>query len=67
MAEVIARLSRTGLRRGLADGSRGWLYVGLAATTIRVLHRVLSEPETVERFKLRPGEAVEIRTVRPKR
>jgi hypothetical protein len=67
MAEVIARLSRTGLRRGLSDGSRGWLYVGLAATTIRVLHRVLSEPEIVERFELRPGEAVEIRTVRPER
>lgn len=67
MADVISRLSRAGLRRGLAEGSRGWLYVGLAATTIRVLRRVLSEPETVERFELRPGEAVEIRTLRPKR
>ena len=67
VTEVITRLSRTGLRRGLAGGSRGWLYVGLAATTIRVLRRVLTEPETVERFELRPGEAVEIRTVRPKR
>jgi hypothetical protein len=65
MVEVIARLSRTGLRRGLLEGSRGWLYVGLAATTVRVLRRVLAEPEVVERFELRPGEAVEIRTVRP--
>jgi hypothetical protein len=64
MIALITRLSRTGLRRGLREGSRGWLYVGLAATTVRVLHRVLAEPEVVERFELKPGEAVEIRTVR---
>jgi hypothetical protein len=64
LANVVVRLSRTGLRRGLLEGSRGWLYVGLAATTVRVLRRVLAEPEVVERFELQPGEAVEIRTVR---
>lgn len=67
MIEVVTRLSRAGLRRGLLDGSRGWLYVGLAATTIRVLRRVLAEPEAVERIELKPGEAIEIRTVRPGR
>jgi hypothetical protein len=67
MADMITRLSRAGLRRGLLDGSRGWLYVGVAATTLRVLRRVLAEPEVVERFELKPGEAVEIRTVRPGR
>ncbi|HEY8215754.1 MAG TPA: hypothetical protein VIH82_01380 [Acidimicrobiia bacterium] len=64
VADVVARLSTTGLRRGFLEGSRGWLYVGLAATTVRVLRRVLAEPEVVERFDLRPGEAIEIRTVR---
>jgi hypothetical protein len=64
VADVVARLSRTGLRRGLFEGSRGWLYVGLAATSVRVLRRVLTEREVVERFELAPGEAVEIRTVR---
>jgi hypothetical protein len=64
IGDVVARLSRTGLRRGFLEGSRGWLYVGLAATTVRVLRRVLTEPEFVERFELKPGEAVEIRTVR---
>ena len=64
LANVVVRLSRTGLRRGLLEGSRGWLYVGLAASTVRVLRRVLAEPEVVERFELAPGEAVEIRTVR---
>jgi hypothetical protein len=64
VADVVTRLSRAGLRRGLFEGSRGWLYIGLAATGVRVLRRVLSEREVVERFELAPGEAVEIRTVR---
>jgi len=67
MADVFARLSRTGLKRGLMDGSRGWLYVGVAATTFRVLRRLLTEREVVERIELKPGEGVEIRTVAPKR
>lgn len=67
MADVIARLSRTGLKRGLVEGSRGWLYVGVAATTFRVLRRLLTEPEVVERIELKPGEGVEIRTVARKR
>lgn len=65
--DAITRLSKVGLRRGLLEGRRGWLYVGVAATTVRVLRRVLAEPEVVERFELEPGEAVEIRTVRPGR
>jgi len=66
-AELVARLSRTGLRRGLMEGSRGWLYVGVAATVLRVARRALAEPEAVERFELKPGESIEIRTVRPGR
>lgn len=66
MADLFTRLQRTGLRRGLRDGSRAWLYVGLAATAVRVARRVLSEPESVERIELRPGEAIEIREVRRK-
>ncbi len=65
MYQLIVRLSRTGLRRGTRDGSQAWLWVGLAATAVRVLRRLLAEPGAVERFELRPGEAVEIRTVRP--
>jgi hypothetical protein len=61
---LIVRLSKTGLRRGFLEGSRGWLYVGLAASAARVAHRVLVEPPTVDRLELKPGEVVEIRTVR---
>jgi len=66
-ASVVTRLAKTGLRRGVLEGSRGWLYVGVAATALRVMRRVLSEQETVEIFELKPGETVEIRTVAPKR
>jgi len=61
---LIVRLSRTGLRRGTRGGSQAWLWVGIAATAVRVLRKVLAEPGAVERFELRSGEAVEIRTVR---
>jgi hypothetical protein len=52
------------LKRGFLEGSRGWLYVGLAASAVRIARRVLAEPVTVERFELDPGETVEIRTVK---
>jgi hypothetical protein len=65
--QLIVRLSRTGLRRGTRDGSQAWLWIGIAATAVRVLRRLLAEPTAVERFELRPGEAVEIRTVRASR
>lgn len=64
---MVTRLAKTGLRRGVLEGSRGWLYVGVAATALRIMRRVLTEPETVEIFELAPGETVEIRTVEPKR
>jgi hypothetical protein len=65
-ATLVARLAKTGLRRGVFEGSRGWLYVGVAATAFRIARRVLAEPEAVEVFELKPGESVEIRTVSPK-
>ena len=35
VAGLIVRLSKTGLKRGFLEGSRGWLYVGLAASAVR--------------------------------
>ncbi len=64
MAGILVRLSKTGLKRGFLDGSRGWLYVGLAASAVRIARRVLAEPVVVERFELDPGETVEIRTIK---
>jgi hypothetical protein len=65
VAGILVRLSKTGLKRGFLEGSRGWLYVGLAASAVRIARRVLAEPVVVERFELDPGETVEIRTIKP--
>lgn len=65
---VVARLASTGLRRGLLEGSRGWLYVGVTAVALRVVKWVLVQPpETVYVGEIKPGEAIEIRTVRQSR
>lgn len=56
---MLRALARKGLRRGLVDGRRGWLYVGLAAGGIRLLRR-LAHPEerVVHRQELHPGDAL---------
>jgi hypothetical protein len=60
------RLLRAGFRRGVLEGSRGWLYVGVTVMAIRVVRRVLGEPpETVYEHELKPGEGIQIRTIRP--
>ena len=65
MASLTGRLIRTGLRRGVFEGSRGWLYVGATALALRVLRWLLVEPpETVYETEIKPGQAIEIRTVR---
>jgi len=62
---VVQRLARAGLRRGLTEGSRAWLSVGVAATLLRVAKWIVTEPpETVYAAELKPGESIEIRTVR---
>ena len=64
MRSVVGRLVRTGLRRGLVEGSRGWLYVGITAAALGIARRLLTEPpETVFEAEIKPGQAIEIRTV----
>jgi hypothetical protein len=61
MTSLLNRLFRLGMQRGLVGGSRPWLYVGLTAGAVRVARRMLTEPETVYRTELKPGEHVEIK------
>ncbi|MEX0664847.1 MAG: hypothetical protein WD598_08780 [Acidimicrobiia bacterium] len=64
MAAIVAKLMRTGLRRGLRDGSRGWLYVGMTAAALQIARRIFTEqPETVFTTELKPGQGIEVRTV----
>jgi hypothetical protein len=53
------------MQRGLVGGSRPWLYVGLTAGAVRIARRVLTEPETVYRTELKPGEHIEVRVLPP--
>lgn len=59
-AQVVARVGRMALRRGVRHGSRPWLYVAAGATALQVLQRVTSPKPEVLTMKLRPGEGLEI-------
>ena len=63
---MIRRLMRTGLRRGLVEGRRGWLGVGLVATALRMLQRARHpDPKVLFCDELKPGEALVIRYGEP--
>jgi hypothetical protein len=58
----VSQLARTGLRKGVLGGSRRWLYIGVAATTVRIARRFLSDkPETIFATELQPGDIIEVR------
>jgi hypothetical protein len=62
---VVSRLARTGFRKGLLEGSRPWLYTGVAALAVRVLARFREKDQTVYSGDLEPGQGLEIRIVPP--
>lgn len=66
MIDILIRLARIGLRRGIRYGSRRWLITGIAAGLLALAQRVLTEPpKTVYSTELEPGERLEIRTIPP--
>ncbi|HSO95722.1 MAG TPA: hypothetical protein VLV81_06745 [Acidimicrobiia bacterium] len=65
MGRLIGRLARTGLRRGILEGSSTWLVVGVTATALRAAHHLLREKEITASLELKTGDAVEIRAVPP--
>lgn len=63
---MLGRLARRGLRKGILEGSRPWMAVGVAAGVVAVVRRLTSEPpQTVWRQSLEPGEGVLIRVKGP--
>ncbi len=65
---LIGRLARTGLRRGLVEGSRGWLTVGAVAGAVQVTRWLATRrPETVHVEELRAGQGIQIRVLPPER
>jgi hypothetical protein len=62
--DILMRIARTGLRRGIRSGSRRWLITGITAGLLALARHVLTEsPETVYRTELKPGERLEVRTI----
>lgn len=59
---LIRRLVRTGVKRGLVDGSRFWIYVG----GLSWIARMLLKPKrpAVRRETLAPGETLVVSNVR---
>jgi hypothetical protein len=63
---LLGRLARTWLTRGIERGSRAWLILGVAATTVRLVSRLArTRSETVFSQELSAGETVEVRLLPP--
>ena len=62
-SRITARVGSAALRRGMHSGNRAWFYVAAGATGLRLAHKYLGRKEDVFAFRLRPGEAVEIREI----
>jgi hypothetical protein len=62
---IVGRLARTGLRKGVFEGSRPWLYTGAVALAVRILARFREKDQTVFKGELEPGSGLEIRVVPP--
>jgi hypothetical protein len=64
--ELLRLATRRGLTRGFG-GSRAWMAVGATAVGIRMLRRLAhSQPEVLYRTVVKPGDAFELITRRPK-
>ena len=62
MAALLAHLRRAGIERGLLEGRRSWMILGLAAWSLRLLQRAASRDEVVVfHEELAPGESLVIR------
>lgn len=56
---LLDRLQRTGIRKGLLDGSRAWTVVAVVAVGIKLLRRISSaDTEVVYRERLQVGESL---------
>lgn len=63
---MLQALARAGLRRGLLDGRRAWLWVGVTATGLRLFRRLAKPPpRVVHRQELHAGDALLITASAP--
>jgi hypothetical protein len=63
---MLTRLMRTGLRRGIVDGHRGWLWTGVGAGSLIAVKKLAAKKEeTVYVGELKPGTSIQISAIAP--
>ena len=63
---VLIRLARTGLRKGVFEGHRGWLVAGVSAGVLALArHATQTRSHLVFAQELKPGEGLVVRTLPP--
>ena len=63
---ILVRIARTGLRKGVFEGRRGWLVAGVGAGILALArHATHSHAQVVFAQELKPGEGLVIRTLPP--
>jgi hypothetical protein len=61
VATVLGRVLRTGIRRGVVEGSRSWTVAGTAAGVVLLARWIHQRPApVVARQVLRPGESLTV-------
>ena len=63
---ALVRLARTGLRKGVFEGRRGWLVAGVSAGVLALArHATHGRAQLVFAQELKPGEGLVVRTLPP--
>lgn len=58
MATLVSRLVTAGLRKGLVEGSRLWLVLGLSAGLAKLVRRLAQRNPVSATVELKPGQTL---------
>jgi hypothetical protein len=64
---LLRQLARLGFRKGMGDGGRGWLALGVLSWFVARSKEKSKDPPPLYREVLAPGESIAIRIFKPPR
>ena len=67
MIGLLRQLARLGFRKGMGDGGRGWLALGVLSWFVARSKEKSKDPPPLYREVLAPGESIAIRIFKPPR